>query len=57
MAVFLLRIFIKGGQKYVNRGARNGGAKLGGHIGDKVGHMLGGSGGMLPQKILRFFTL
>ena len=54
------RIFMKGGQKYVNSnfgGARNRGAKLGGHMGDEVGHMLGGSGGMLPQKILRFFTL
>ena len=51
---------MKGGQKYVNSnfgGARNRGAKLGGHMGDEVGHMLGGSGGMLPQKILRFFTL
>ena len=38
-------------------GASNRGAKLGGHMGDEVGHMLGGSGGMLPQKILRFFTL
>ena len=50
---------MKGGQKYVNSnfgggGARNRGVKLGGHMGDEVGHMLGGSGGMLPQKILRF---
>ena len=50
------RIFVKGGQKYVNcnfGGARNRGAKR--HVTHKVGHMLGGSGGMLPQKILRFF--
>ena len=49
---------MKGGQKYVNSnfgGARNRGAKR--PVTHFVGHMLGGSGGMLPQKILRFFTL
>ena len=51
------RILMKGGQKYVNSnfgGARNRGAKR--PVTHEVGHMLGGSGGMLPQKILRFLT-
>ena len=36
-------------------GARNRGAMR--PVTHEVGYMLGGSGGMLPQKILRFFTL
>ena len=46
-----------GGQKYVNNnfwGACNRGAKR--PMTHKVGHMLGGSWGILPYKILRFFT-
>ena len=48
---------MKGGAKFVNSnfgGACNRGAKR--HVAHEVGHMLGGSGGMLPQKILRFIT-
>ena len=48
---------MKRGQKFVNSnfgGARNRGAKR--TVAHLVGHMLGGSGGMLSQKILRFIT-
>ena len=48
-----------GGQKYVNinfGGARNRGAKRPVHD-PRSGSHARGSGGMLPQKILRFFTL
>ena len=45
----MLTVILGGG------GARNRGAKR--PVTHEVGYMLGGSGGMLPQKILRFFTL
>ena len=48
--------FDEGGQKYLNSnfgGTRNRGVKR--PVTHKVDHMLGGSGGMVPQKTLRFY--
>ena len=51
----MLTVILGGGGGGGGGGERNRGAKC--PVTHEVGHMLGGSGGMLPQKMLRFFTL